>query len=232
VTLVLLHGFMDAPVTWDLVLPRLPAGTLAPPVEGHDVGALEAYLDERGIAAPHVVGNSAGGYLALELAERGRALSVVALAPSGGWAEGSTAPDETLAWQRRIHRTLQHVDPAAAVATEDGRRRATRWITERWEHIPPSLLAAQLRAAATTDVDAHIATALDRRWPLDPARVTCPLRIVWGLADKILPWPAAAARYRAWFPHADWVELDGVGHCPQLDVPLETAELIVGFASA
>jgi len=83
-TLVLLHGFMDAPVTWDLVLPRLPAGTLAPNVEGHDPEALERYLDDRGIEAAHLVGNSAGGYLAFQLAERGRALSVVALAPAGG----------------------------------------------------------------------------------------------------------------------------------------------------
>jgi pimeloyl-ACP methyl ester carboxylesterase len=29
--------------------------------------------------------------------------------------------------------------------------------------------------------------------------------------------------------HADWVELDGIGHCPQLDAPLETAQLILGF---
>jgi hypothetical protein len=27
------------------------------------------------------------------------------------------------------------------------------------------------------------------------------------------------------------VVLDGVGHCPQLDVPLETAELITGFTA-
>jgi pimeloyl-ACP methyl ester carboxylesterase len=26
-------------------------------------------------------------------------------------------------------------------------------------------------------------------------------------------------------------ELDGVGHCPQLDVPLETAQLILGFTA-
>jgi pimeloyl-ACP methyl ester carboxylesterase len=32
-------------------------------------------------------------------------------------------------------------------------------------------------------------------------------------------------------PHADWVELDGVAHLPQLDVPLETAQLILGFTS-
>ena len=39
-------------------------------------------------------------------------------------------------------------------------------------------------------------------------------------------------RYREeWLPHADWVELDGIDHCPQLDVPLETAQLILGFTS-
>jgi pimeloyl-ACP methyl ester carboxylesterase len=68
-------------------------------------------------------------------------------------------------------------------------------------------------------------------WPLDPERVTCPVRIVWGTADRILAWPRTAERYRAMFPHADWVELDGVGHGPQLDVPLEAAELILGFTA-
>jgi len=50
------------------------------------------------------------------------------------------------------------------------------------------------------------------------------------MADRILRWPSAAVRYRTdWLPHADCIELDGIGHCPQLDVPLETAQLILGF---
>jgi pimeloyl-ACP methyl ester carboxylesterase len=70
------------------------------------------------------------------------------------------------------------------------------------------------------------------RWSLDAERITCPVRIVWGTEDKLLPWPSAAARFRdEWLPHADWVVLDGVGHAPQLDVPLETAQLIVGFTA-
>lgn len=46
----------------------------------------------------------------------------------------------------------------------------------------------------------------------------------------LLPWPEGATRYREeWLPHADWVELEDVGHAPQLEVPLEAAQLILGF---
>ena len=42
----------------------------------------------------------------------------------------------------------------------------------------------------------------------------------------------AAARFREdWLPQAEYVELEGIGHCPQLDVPLETAQLILGVTS-
>ena len=67
---------------------------------------------------------------------------------------------------------------------------------------------------------------------LDAERITCPVRIVWGTADRLLPWPAAAERFRAeWLPHADWVVLDDVGHYPQWDVPIETADLILGVTA-
>jgi pimeloyl-ACP methyl ester carboxylesterase len=73
--------------------------------------------------------------------------------------------------------------------------------------------------------------AIDGGFELDAERITCPVRIVWGTEDRVLPWPSAAKRFREeWLPQADWVELQGIGHCPQLDVPLQTAELIRGFA--
>ncbi len=52
-----------------------------------------------------------------------------------------------------------------------------------------------------------------------------------GTEDQLLVLPGAAARYRAEFPHAEWIEIDGAGHCPQLDHPTETAELIAGFSA-
>jgi pimeloyl-ACP methyl ester carboxylesterase len=77
-----------------------------------------------------------------------------------------------------------------------------------------------------------VANARREGWSLDAARIDCPVRVVWGTEDRLLPWPSAAVRYRRdWLPHADWVVLDGVGHAPQLDVPLETAQLILGLTA-
>jgi pimeloyl-ACP methyl ester carboxylesterase len=49
------------------------------------------------------------------------------------------------------------------------------------------------------------------------------VRIVWGTADKLLRSPQTAARYRKELPQADWVLLDGIGHCPHVAVgPVQT----------
>jgi pimeloyl-ACP methyl ester carboxylesterase len=86
--------------------------------------------------------------------------------------------------------------------------------------------------ASCTAVTPMIENALREGWPLEAEQISCPVRIMWGTDDKLLAWPRTAARYlHDWLPHADWIELDGVGHCPQLDVPLETAELILGFTA-
>jgi pimeloyl-ACP methyl ester carboxylesterase len=86
-----------------------------------------------------------------------------------------------------------------------------------------------LGIAACRDAQAMIAAGLESGWPLAFDRIACPVRVVWGDEDRLLPWPSAAARYRAQLPQADWVLLDDVGHCPPLDVPVEAAQLIIGF---
>jgi pimeloyl-ACP methyl ester carboxylesterase len=149
------------------------------------------------------VGNSLGGHLALQLAAAGRARSVVALAPAGGWAAGDESYRELLAQQAR-----------AAILP----------VVAHPERVPAELLTP----APCPGRIPLIEHALAHGWPLHAERITCPVRIIWGAEDRLLPWPSAAARYRAELPHADWVVLDDVGHAPQLDVPLETAELILG----
>jgi pimeloyl-ACP methyl ester carboxylesterase len=246
--LVCLHGFTDTWRTWELVLPALERhhDVLALTLAGHAGGpaiegavsdatladAVERAMDEAGFEMAHLVGNSLGGFVALQLASRGRAQTVVALAPAGGWAPGDESYKNTLGLQAAMHEQCKSAAPhaEAVVASVEGRRRATNYIAMNFEHIPAELLAHQMRGAAGSDAPTLIDHASRQAWSLDAEEITCPVRIVWGTEDRLLPWPSAAARFRHdWLPHADWIELDGIGHCPQLDIPFETAQLILGF---
>ncbi len=249
--LLCLHGFMDTWRTWELVLPALerrhdtlaltlPGHAGGPPIRGKVstdavVDAVERAMNAAGFGVAHFVGNSLGGYLAFRLAARGRAASVVAFAPAGGWAPSDRSYEALLDAQRMLKEQMEAAAPQAEamVATPVGRRRASQLITTNFEHIPPDLLAHQmLGIASCTAAVPLIENALHEGWTLDAEKVTCPVRIVWGTADKLLPWPQAAARYAEdWLPQADWVMLDGIGHCPQLDVPVEAAQLTLDFSS-
>jgi pimeloyl-ACP methyl ester carboxylesterase len=205
--LVCLHGFADTWRTWELVLPALE--------RQHDV------------LAPTLAGHAGGPAI--------RAQTVVALAPAGGWAAGDESYKDLLSFQLSMHELARTAAPhaEAIVSSPEGRRRATQHITTNFEHIPAELVAHQMLGVASCEAaPALIDHATREGWSLQAEKITCPVRIVWGTDDGLLPWPSAAARYCAdSLPHADWVELEGVGHAPQLDVPLETAQLILGFTS-
>jgi pimeloyl-ACP methyl ester carboxylesterase len=247
-----LHGFLDTWRSWELVLPALERrhDVLALTLPGHAGGAplrdgagpvammdaVERELDAVGWPRAHLVGNSLGGFLALQLAARRRAETVVALAPAGGWAcDDDSFVAGVLALQREIHLASKQAAPNAELllASPEGRRRATALITTNYTHIPAELLAHQLRGVAACEAaEPMIEHALAGDWALDAQRIDCPVRIVWGSDDRLLPSPRAAKRFRQEsLPHADWVLLDGAGHCPQLDLPLETAQLILGVTS-
>ena len=130
--MLLLHGFTDTWRAWTPLLAALEArhAVFAPTLPGHHGGTpfeegvpitipasidvLERQLDKEGIERAHVVGNSFGGWAALELAVRGRALSVVALCPGGGW--------EPAAASRRDRPLLRPDQPHAASGTPDDPR--------------------------------------------------------------------------------------------------------------
>ena len=103
--------------------PRVAAARrrVAPTVETW-ADAVEAELDAAGFERPDIAGNSLGGWLALELAKRGRARTVVGIAPAGMFTR-----DEWRAFakkSRRDHRTVRMPLPLARrlVRTPRGRR--------------------------------------------------------------------------------------------------------------
>ena len=101
--MVLLHGLGPWRHAWDPVLPalaerfdviaidlpgfgdsdQLPAGADASPAGL--AAAVGGLLDELGVTAPHIAGNSLGGWVALELARIRQPASVTLLSPAGLW---------------------------------------------------------------------------------------------------------------------------------------------------
>jgi pimeloyl-ACP methyl ester carboxylesterase len=100
--LVLLHGGSWSGDQWRDIAPLLSAhhDVYTPSALGHRGGPVvqrrpvtiwdvvdesERYLDERRLDRPHLAGHSMGGFIALELARRGRAASVCAFSPQLDW---------------------------------------------------------------------------------------------------------------------------------------------------
>ena len=101
--LVLLHGLGSSRHAWDPVIPALAeqfevlavdlpgfgdSEPLPPPVEPTPAAlaaAVAGLLDDLGITAPHIAGNSLGGWVALELARIRPPASVTLLSPAGLW---------------------------------------------------------------------------------------------------------------------------------------------------
>jgi pimeloyl-ACP methyl ester carboxylesterase len=248
--LVLLHGFTDTWRTWDLVLedlerdhdvfaPTLPCHAGGPTVERPSLDALadavEMAMDDAGLVSAHIVGNSLGGFLALKLATRGRARSVVGLAPAGGWPVDDPLRVKIFEFFSESHARSVRAAPRAReiMSTAEGRRKATQFFTVAYEHIPAEFLVHQLIGAANCDVPAVLEYAIDSTWDLDVDAISCPVRIVWCRNDILLPWPLTATRYQQeWARDADWVFLDSCGHLPQLDKPADTAKLVREWVSS
>lgn len=254
--LVLIHGFT---ATWRCWLPVLAElvprfDVYAPTLHGHDGGPplpagarseaigdaadhVERQLDEAGIETAHLAGNSMGGALALELAKRGRARSVVGLSPGGGWDPSNAAEiQRVVRWFARNQRLAKASLPRMPVVMRrpGARRLALRDVMTRADHMPPAEAVALVRSSVRCDVvddvfrvmrsgNAHL-TGLDT--------ITCPVLVAWGERDRILPLDRHSQRFRDEIPGVQFRVLRGVGHTPMWDDPQLIASVIADFATA
>jgi pimeloyl-ACP methyl ester carboxylesterase len=203
----------------------LPAGTARTPEALAD--AVERALDGLGLPTAHLCGASLGGWVALELARRGRARSLVLISPAGFWTDGERR--FTLASLRASGLQARLLRPVAelAMALPPLRMAFFGQIRRRPWRMPLADAAHDVRIAASAEFVRAREAALDgrRARPLD--RLDAPATVLWGTRDLLLP-ARQANRVAAAVTGAAVVQLPGLGHVPMADDPRAVAEAILG----
>jgi pimeloyl-ACP methyl ester carboxylesterase len=249
--LLLLHGISVTWRSWRPVLPLLEAhhDVIAPTLLGHSGAApladgvapsLEALvdgvcaeLDTLGLDKVHVAGNSLGGWVALELARRGRARSVTVFSPAGAWSANWRMA--ALAGGMRIGLEMLEAfgERAERLAwTPRGRKVLAAAQTAHPERIDPVDLVADIRAVGNSPILQPLLGVLTDAQiePLpDPG---CPVRIVWARQDKVIPFSQFGRPMLERVPTAELVMLDDVGHVPMSDDPEAVAGQILEVTGA
>jgi pimeloyl-ACP methyl ester carboxylesterase len=249
--LLLLHG---AGVTWRTWKPILSLiephhDVIAPTLIGHNGGPALAEdvpvsmdvlvdgviseLDRLGCDQVHVAGNSLGGWIALELARRNRALSVIAFSPGGAWRSKVRYAAITVAMDASLALIDAFGDRVEQLAVSPrGRRLLGRVACKYPERLDPTEFLADIRALRATPALKNLMRALGAT-PLGPLEApNCPIRIVWARRDRVVPFRHFGEPLLERLPTAELVILDGVGHVPMIDDPRSVADLILEVTSA
>ena len=160
--------------------PALPEGTevsIAVLADG-----IERSLGQLDLDTAHFAGNSLGGWLSLELARRGRARSVVALSPAGGWREAEDV-HRTSAAVRRGARVGAITAPflRGPLLAPQARRAMLRSAMERGDRMPAGRMLQMLEDIAGCSIIDQFVDATNRDGPFtgDMSHVRCPVRIAW-----------------------------------------------------
>lgn len=192
---------------------------------------LTRWLAEQGIERPHVVGNSMGGGIALELGRAGVASAVTAFSPIGFWGAPGLRWTQAMLTGMRVFST--HLGPVVDRAADHRALRAPL-LAGFFGHptrVPAELLRADL--AGLVDCSAF-GPARDSfagyhvRPGDDPgALLDIPVTVAWGTRDVVLIHRTQSARARAALPFARHVDLPQCGHLPFHDDPGLCARVVL-----
>lgn len=247
--LVLLHGLFASWPVWTPVLPALTEHhtVFAPTLAGHRGGpglpagplgiapladAVERQMDDLGWERAHLVGNSLGGWLAAELAERGRATSLVLFSPAGAW---NTRHDfKSLAFKMRLLRRISHWKSVRRLVEGPGGRRALFGSAmihgERISHEEADAMLADIRFCLILE---GLLAWVEEHPHLEPFTFAdVPARVAWAQPDKTIPWKRYGQAFTRLVPGAEAIDLTGVGHVPMSDDPALVARTILEFTAS
>jgi pimeloyl-ACP methyl ester carboxylesterase len=228
---VFLHGAGGLPAVlpfmeklasrYDLIVPDHPGYGLSEEPEWleniHDIAYF--YLDF--LAALEledavVIGNSMGGWMAMEMAVRNtsRIRSLMLVSPAGYFAEGVQPADIFLLPPEEGVRKLFHDQKFAE------QRLA---MPETPESIDLGLKNRHTTARLAWEPRLH-----DPFLPKWLHRIDVPTSIVWGAQDRILP-VASAYDLKRLIPNAELQVIENCGHLPQVEQMEKFCDIVFGF---
>jgi pimeloyl-ACP methyl ester carboxylesterase len=238
----LLHTASALSTRYRVHAPDLPGfgSSCKPAVGGYNAGwfagVMTGLLDALEIDSAHVVGNSMGGRIAIELGltRPDRVGALALLCPAVAFI------------RRGFHPIVRMLRPELGLLPHSLQRRlvaAQFWsMFHDRECVDPSvgdLMVDEFRRIYHSAGARYAFLASARNIYLEApygrhgfygrlAALETPALFVWGTHDPLIP--AAFSRYvRTWLPCAEQVTLDGCGHVPQVERHAETNELLLDF---
>jgi pimeloyl-ACP methyl ester carboxylesterase len=193
-------------------------------------------MDECGIERAHIVGNSMGGRIAIEMA---------LIAPERVGALGLLCP--AVAWVKRgLHPVVRLLRPEFGMLPHAFSRKlvASQFSSMLYDPdvIDPSvgdLMVDEFRRIYHSAGARYAFLSCARNIYLEKpfgrngfyprlATLEHPALFIWGSHDPLVPC-AFERHVRRWLPTAEQVCIDHCGHVPQVERPDETNELLMGF---
>jgi pimeloyl-ACP methyl ester carboxylesterase len=237
--LLLIHGIGGDLCVWEPVLdrlaeqrdvialdlpgfggsPGLAAGVVpTPQALAASIGSL---LDSLSIERAHIAGNSLGGWVGLELAVSGRALSVAGLCPAGLWDAPMIPAGASV--RGRAHAVVRGLRPALPVLLRSraARRLALGHVVADPDRVPYRAALRIVRSYARATAYDATNTAMRQNYFRDAAKLGVPVTLAFGERDRLI------RPVRLETPWARSVLLPGCGHIPMWDAPELVGQVIL-----
>ena len=250
--LVLIHPFTTNATIWtsvaelladqfDVLMVTLPGHWGADKASWREISipgmvdAVEAAMDEVGWTTAHIAGNSLGGWLSLELGKRGRARSVTAIAPAGGWGRADL--------RRALPLGAKFISLAPLVLLGHytgpfigglplAHRVMLSVVSADWRKVERQDSLNMLRAS--THCSGYVAVLVNgflHGGMHDMDQVDAPVRLVLCDKDRIIPPRVYGTRFEGQLPNSHTIMLEGIGHVPMLEAPEIVADVIADHAN-